>query len=366
MRTLISILILTTGLLNPMGKAQESKPKPLRLAIVGLVHGHVPGFIEGALSRPDMQLAAIFEPNRTLARQYAARYHVDSTLLYTDLDEMLRKVKPEAVATFTSTFDHRRVVETCSRFGVHVMMEKPLAVSMEHARAMEKAARKGHIQVLVNYETTWYPSNNAAYSMILNDHAIGDIRRIVVHDGHRGPKEIGCQPEFLEWLTDPVLNGGGALTDFGCYGADLMTWLMGGTRPVSVTAVTQHIKPAVYPKVDDEATIVLAYPRATGIIQASWNWPFDRKDMEVYGLTGLICTVRKDSLRVRFGENPEKQIAAPALALPEANPLSYLKAVVRGGLSPSGLSSLKINMVVTEILDAARLSARTGKTVSLK
>ena len=347
-----------------MTRAQESL-SPLRLAIVGLVHGHVPGFIEGALFRPDMKLVAVVEPDRKLAKQYAAKYHIDSALFHTDLDEMLRSVKPEVVATFTSTFDHRKVVETCSHYGVHVMMEKPLAVTMEHARAMEKAATKGHIQVLVNYETTWYPSNNAAYRLILNDHAIGDIRRIVVHDGHRGPKEIGCQPEFLEWLTDPVLNGGGALTDFGCYGADLMTWLMEGKKPVSVTAVTQHIKPTVYPKVEDEATIVLAYPKATGIIQASWNWPFDRKDMEIYGMTGVISTVRRDSLRVRFGENPEKQIAAPALAPPESDPLSYLAAVVRGKTPPSGLSSLKVNMIVTEILDAARQSAETGKTVKL-
>lgn len=366
MKKLIALVILTAGLLTPMAKTQEPQT-PLRLAIVGLVHGHVPGFIEGALSRRDMQLVAVVEADRDLAKQYASRYRLDPALMYTDLDEMLRKVKPEAVATFTSTFDHRKVVESCSRYGVHVMMEKPLAVSMEHARAMEKAAAKGHIQVLVNYETTWYPSNNVAYRMILNDHAIGDIRKIVVHDGHRGPKEIGCQPEFLKWLTDPVLNGGGALTDFGCYGADLMTWLMGGKKPASVTAVTQQIKPAVYPRVDDEATIVLTYPMATGIIQASWNWPFDRKDMEVYGQTGSICTVRRDSLRVRFSEkNPESVIAASPLAQPEADPLSYLKAVVRGSISPSGLSSLKTNMVVTEILDAARASARTGRTVKLR
>jgi predicted dehydrogenase len=365
MNRLVSVLLLTAALLTTMAKAQESK-SPLRLAIVGLVHGHVPGFIEGSLSQPDIRLVAIVEPNRPLARQYATRYHIDSTLLFTDLEDMLRKVNPEAVATFTSTFDHRKVVETCSRYGVHVMMEKPLAVSMEHAHAIERAATKGHIQVLVNYETTWYPSNHAAYRMITKDGAIGDIRKIVVHDGHRGPKEIGCQPEFLEWLTDPVLNGGGALTDFGCYGANLMTWLMGGKKPVSVTAVTQQIKPAVYPKVDDEATIVLAYPKATGIIQASWNWPFDRKDMEIYGLTGFVSTVKKDSLRVRLGQNPETVTAVAPLTAPETDPLSYLAAVVRGKTKPSGLSSLKVNMIVAEILDAARQSAQTGKRVRLK
>jgi predicted dehydrogenase len=357
-------LLFIAGLLTTMAHAQESAP-PLRLAIVGLVHGHVPGFIEGSLSRKDIQLVAVVEPDRGLARQYAKRYHIDSTLFYTDLEEMLRKVKPEAAATFTSTFDHRMVVETCARYGVHVMMEKPLAVSMEHGRAMERAAAKGHIQVLVNYETTWYPSNHAAFMMIRTNGAIGDIRRIVVHDGHRGPKEIGCQPEFLKWLTDPVLNGGGALTDFGCYGADLMTWLMEGKRPVSVTAVTQHIKPNVYPNVDDEATIVLTYPKATGIIMASWNWPFDRKDMEIYGVAGQIVTVRRDSLKVRLEQKGEATIPAAPLAPPECDPLTYLSAVVRGTTTPGGLSSLNVNMIVTEILDAARLSAKTGKTVKL-
>ena len=81
-------------------------------------------------------------------------------------------------------------------------------------------------------------------------------------------------PEFLDWLLDPVRNGGGALTDFGCYGANLMTWLMRGQRPRSVTALTQHLKTdPVYARVDDEATIVLDYPTAQAIIQASWNWP---------------------------------------------------------------------------------------------
>ncbi len=133
----------------------------------------------------------------------------------------------------------------------------------------------------------------------------------MVHDGHRGPKEIGVQPEFLAWLTDPAQNGAGALFDFGCYGANLMTWLMDDARPTTVTAVTQRIKPDVYPKVDDEATIILEYPGAQAIIQASWNWPFDRKDMEIYGRTGQVLTVAQDGLRVRLAGKPEETRQAP-------------------------------------------------------
>jgi predicted dehydrogenase len=244
------------------------------------------------------------------------------------------------------------------------MMEKPLAVSVEDARAIEKAAHEGKIQVLVNYETTWYGSNQAAYDLA-HKNALGEIRKVVVHDGHEGPKEIGVGPEFLTWLTDPKLNGAGALFDFGCYGADLMTWLMDGRRPDSVTAVTQQIKPDIYPRVDDEATIILKYPRAQAIVQASWNWPFSRKDMEVYGQKGYAITVGRDDLRVRLPEKEEKFTTAKPLAPPNQDSVSYLRAVVLSGLKPVGPSSLETNVIVTEILDAARQSAATGKTVLL-
>ena len=143
---------------------------------------------------------------------------------------MLQKTHPQAVLAYTNTYDHRRVVEICARHGIPVMMEKPMAVSAEDAHAIADAARKGNIQVLVNYETSWYRSNHAAYDMV-HDKSIGDIRKVVVHDGHQGPKEINVAPEFFAWLNDPKLNGAGALYDFGCYGADLMTWLMDGQRP---------------------------------------------------------------------------------------------------------------------------------------
>src|SRR6266403_1057238 len=239
--------------------ATERDEAPLRVVLAGLVHGHASGFFNQFQHRADLRVVGIAESDRQLTAQFAKRYGLEPSLFYSDLEEMLKATHPQAVLAYTNTYDHRRVVEICARYGVPVIMEKPLAVSFEDARAIEKAARAGKIQVLVNYETTWYRSNQAAYDLV-HENAIGEIRKIVVHDGHQGPKEINVGPEFLAWLTDPKLNGGGALFDFGCYGADLATWLMDGRRPDSVTAVTQQIKPDVYPRVDDEATIVLTYP----------------------------------------------------------------------------------------------------------
>jgi predicted dehydrogenase len=246
------------------------------------------------------------------------------------------------------------------------MMEKPLATNLKQARAIEAAAKKGGIQVIVNYETSWYPGTQAAYQIVHDEHQIGEIRKIVVRDGHRGPKEIGCSTNFLAWLTDPVLNGGGALNDFGCYGADLATWFFDGKRPVSVFAVTNQLKPDVYPKVEDDATVVLTYPKATVILQPSWNWPFDRKDMEIYGQTGYVLVPQPNLLRARTAETKEEESVTPAPPTgANADSLSYLAAVVRHEIKPTGLASLDVNITVVEILDAAHESARTGKAVAL-
>jgi predicted dehydrogenase len=339
---------------------------PLRVGIVGLVHGHVHGFLGASLHSPEIQIVGVAEPDPRLLSQAAARYGFDRSLLFADLEDMLVKARPQAVLVYTNTYDHRRVVEICARHGVHVMMEKPLAVSLDDALAIENAAHAGKIQVLVNYETSWYRSNHAAYDLV-HDGALGGVRKVVIHDGHNGPKEIGVEPEFLAWLTDPKLNGGGALFDFGCYGADLMTWLMDGQRPQTVTAVTQQIKPEIYSRVDDEATIILTYPRAQAIVQASWNWPFGRKDMEVYGETGYAITIQSNDIRVRRGgdNTHEEQLAAKAMPAPYDNSLSYLRAVILDGAKPDALSSLDTNITVTEILDAARRSAQLGRTIQL-
>jgi predicted dehydrogenase len=353
-------------LASPAFAQSPADSRPLRLGLVGLVHGHIGGFLRRSLTRTDIQLAGVSEPKQDVASRYVTSFKFDPKLMYSSHERLLDEAKPEAVAVFTDTYDHRAVVEACARRGIHVMMEKPLAVSVEHGNAIAAAARKGNIHVLVNYETTWYPSNKPVWDIVKQQNALGPIRKMVVHDGHQGPKEIGVQPEFLGWLTDPERNGAGALYDFGCYGADLITWLMDGRRPTSVTAVTQQIKPEIYSRVDDEATIVLTYPGMQGIIQASWNWPVNRKDMEIYGRDGYIITSGPAGMRIRLPKTKQEEVReAGPLAQPEDDPLTYLRAVVRGQVKPSGLGSLEINLIANEILDAARKSAKTGRTIQL-
>ncbi len=200
---------------------------------------------------------------------------MDDSLNFDDLRGMLGATKPEAASVMTSTFDHLMAVEACAPLGVHVMVEKPLAVSGEHARAMGGLAREHGIHLLTNYETSWYASVREAHRLTREGAWATPVRRAVFRHGHPGPVEIGCSEAFLDWLCDPEANGGGAIMDFGCYGANIMTWLMDGSRPESVMATTRSLKPETYPSVDDDATIVLTYPGAVGVVQASWAWTHD-------------------------------------------------------------------------------------------
>ncbi len=343
------------------------QPQPMRVAVVGLEHGHVEGFLSALPQHPDVQLVGIADADSNLIAKYQQKYHLDNSLFFKSEANMIEVRRPQWVLVYTSIAQHRPAIDIAAQYGVSVMVEKPLTISLDDAYHIRDVANQHQVQVLVNYETTWYASNRAAFDAV-RENKIGPIRRVVVHDGHQGPEEIGVPPEFLSWLTDPAQNGAGALYDFGCYGVDLMTWLMHGETPQTVTAVVNHDKPEKYRNVDDDATIILQYPHAQAVIMGSWNWPFSRKDMEVYGATGYVITVGPDHLRVRLEhESQEQSAAAPSLPPTEKDSLSYLAAVLAGKVKPKGdLSSLDTNITVMQILDAARQSARTGQTVHLR
>lgn len=333
---------------------------PLKVGVAGLKHDHVYGLMDN-YKKGRVIILGIAEEDAQLVLRYKKTYHLPDSLFYSSVSAMLEHIHPDAVLAYDPISEHLSVVEACAPKGVSVMVEKPLATTNEQADRIAELANKYHIHVLTNYETTWYASNQELYKMVHEQRAIGELRRMVARAGHQGPKEIGCSPDFLKWLTDPEKNGGGALVDFGCYGADLMTWLMDGQAPIAVTAITRNYKPAIYPRVDDDATILVEYPGATGLIQASWNWPYGLKDLEVFGQGGKLFAANGNSLEERVKDSTARVELKP---IPYPDNLSYLAAVLRGEIQPvNDPSSLEVNRVVVRILAAARQSAKEGKRV---
>jgi predicted dehydrogenase len=363
---MVRIIFLFLVLLSSTSFAQK---KPLRIGVAGLTHTHV-HWILGREKLGDVEIVGIAEPNRELAERYAKQHGFPMSIVYNTLEEMIAATKPQALTAFGTIYEHLKVVEVAAPKGIHVMVEKPLAVNMDHALKMSALAKKHNIHLLTNYETTWYPSNHKAYELLQNN-VVGELTQVVIRDGHRGPKRIGINSEFLDWLTDPVQNGGGAITDFGCYGANLTTWLQKGKKPLTVTAITQQLQRENNPKVDDEATIILTYEKSKATIQASWNWPIGRKDMEIYGSTGALYADNRNTLRLRLAEGydgfKEETQQLPERTAPYNDPFALLAGVINNEikLAPYDLSSLENNLIVVEILEAARESAKNGKTVKV-
>lgn len=340
----------------------QTKAQPLKVGVAGLNHDHAYGLMQ-QYQRGEVFVLGIAEPDKRLTQRYKEKYGLPDSIFYETIEAMLMHIKPDAVLAYNAIADHLSVVEACAPRGISVMVEKPLATTVKQAERMEVLAKQYHIKVLTNYETTWYDSNQQAYEMITNENAVGAIRKMIVHMGHQGPKEIGCSQDFLSWLTDPVKNGGGAVIDFGCYGANLMTWMMNGKAPISVSATLKQIKPSIYPKVDDDATIVLEYPDATGIVEASWNWPYGIKDMEIFGERSYLHALNSKTLQKR---DTATYYNVPVKPAAYTSNLVYLADVLKGKINPiNDLSSLENNMIVVRILEAAKQSAKEGRKIIL-
>lgn len=344
-----------------------SQTKKLKLGIDGLTHGHVVWVFKHK-DTTTFDLVGIAEPNRALAKRLSEKFGFSMDIVYPSLEEMLERTKPEAVAAFNATYNHLNTVKHCAPKGIHIMVEKPLAVNYKHAQEMAALAEKYKVHLITNYETTWYPSHQFVNTFLNEESKIGKPRRIIVNDGHAGPKEINVGDEFLEWLTDPKKNGGGAITDFGCYGANLITWLKLGELPEYVYATASTYKPETYAEVDDDATILLEYNDMIGVLQPSWNWPFSRKDIEVYGETGYVIAHNHADVSYKVDRRkPELQQELDDRTKPNNNAFEFFKAVVQGTivLDKNDLSGLDNNLKVVRILDAARESLATGKKVRI-
>lgn len=334
----------------------------LNVAVVGLSHDHA-HVIMNEYKQEKVHIIGIAETDRNLIDRYKKTYHLPESLFFNDIETMLKNIKPDAVLAYNPISEHLKVAEVCLPMKMPLMVEKPLAINTKQAQRMAKLSRENNTPLLTNYETTWYASNQAIKHMVESD-SFGEIKKMIAKDGHQGPREIGCSPEFLAWLTDPKKNGGGALMDFGCYGANLMTWLQEGKRPIAVTAVTRNLKPGMYLKVEDDAIIILEYENATGIIEASWDWPYSIKDFRVYGTDRSYHAVDGNTLLENSTHTESKPIELTENHYQDH--LSYLKAVLTGKVkAENDLSSLSNNLIVVEILEAARKSAKEGKRIEL-
>jgi len=355
----------------PGAKAAGAAPSPpetkTRIAIVGLDHDHVWGLLKYLEAEPHAELVAIAEPQPALVQEAKSRVP-GSVKFYSAYVPMLDEVKPDAVIVTTSNDRHLEILRECAKRHIHYSVEKPMATNAADAREMEKLAQQAGIKLMVNYWNAWVAPSHELFHRV-KDGQVGAVQKIIVQYGHAGPKEIGVSEYFADWLYDPVKNGGGAIMDFGCYGAEWALWLKG--RPKGVQAIAQKLKVSQHNKVDDDATILLEYPDATVIVEASWDWPHSMGQVQVFGPKGSLLATR-NTLFYRSAEDRGKSglegepVSLNALQGAMSNPVAYFVDCIRHDKTIEEPLSAQLNVQVLEILDAARESVHSGRAQELR
>ena len=343
----------------------------LRIGVLGLSHDHVWGNL-AAIAAADLgRVVAAAEP----APGPRARFVRDhgGTDLYAAYDALLDRRDLDAVLVFA---DNRGSAELGARAlgrGLPVMVEKPMAADLAGAESLLVAARKASLPLMVNWPSAWRPALRHGLELARGGR-VGEPVQLSHRGGHAGPREFGCSPEFSAWLYDPERNGGGVLIDYCGYGAVLARALLG--QPTAVTAVSARLRKPDLPA-EDAAVVVLRYPRALALLEASWNQIGAQPafGMIVYGDAGTLIVHQPRPLRDGqvVGPGRIELVSAEGSALIEPPPLppaerdgpTYFLTCLRTGRPVEGLCAPDVGRDVQEVLEAALRASATGREVAL-
>ncbi len=343
----------------------------LRVGVLGLSHDHVwPNL--AAIAGSDLgRLVAAADPDPRL-RERLERAHGDAQT-HATYDALLERTDLDAVFVFA---DNRTSAELGRRAlgrGLPVMIEKPMAADLAGADALLAAGRATGLPLMVNWPTAWRPALRHGLALVRSG-AVGEPMQLSHRGGHAGPREFGCSPQFCDWLYDPGRNGGGALVDYCGYGAILCRAVLG--RPVAITAVASRLRKEGL-AAEDNAVVVLRYPRALGLLEASWTQIGGEPAFAliVYGDRGTLLVhqpraVREGqkvgSGRVQLVSGDRSELVdPPALVADERDGPTYFLSRVAAGRPIDGLCAPEVGRDAQEVIAAALRSAATGREVTL-
>lgn len=319
----------------------------LRVGVAGLIHGHVWGLIDSWQKVEGARLVAVADATPLLDH---ARKKFDRS--YEDWREMLEKEDLDALVVTSDNVESAEIAVQALKKGVPCLVEKAMAAHAKDADRMLDAARESGKLLMINWPLAWSASIYELKKLIDAD-TVGPVFHMRYRNGHHGPREIGCDPYFVGWLYDEDRSGGGAIADFGCYGAVLARWMFG--VPDSVFAYRGNFTKD-YDVADDFAVILLKYPKATVVLEASWatRGTDGSGNPVVLGRDGTLAvhgnTIHQSGVRTAEHEAP---------GLPITSPAEYFLSCLRSGTEPQGILNAEIAADACRILDAAIESTRT-------
>lgn len=335
----------------------------LRVGVLGLSHDHVWSNVEALQGRSDVRLAGASEPREELRRKFSSTFEVDAE---PEHDSLLDSGRLDAVYIFSSNAEGAALAVAAAERGLHVLIEKPMAATLEQADAMMAAVRRNHVRLMINWPFAWWPQLQHALKLAAQG-AIGNLWQVKYRAAHAGPQELGCSPAFCDWLFDAQRNGGGALMDYCCYGAVLARALMG--VPSRVTALTgRFCKENI--TVEDNAFLAMMYPRGMATAEGSWTQigKLTSYTTALYGDAGTLLVEPRDGGRLFLAttDDPDgSEVEVPEPAAHLRNSAAHFVHGIQTGDAFQLLCQDRICRDTQEILEGGLRSVETGAEVSL-
>ncbi len=338
--------------------------KPIHVGVLGLTHDHIWGNLDELAACDLGELVAVADPNPELLEK--VRQETGCSQVFESYADMLKQVELDAVYVYADNATGADLAVMAANAGLHVMVEKPMASTLEGAVAMLAAARSAGTLLMVNWPFNWWPGLQKAMAMAQGGE-IGQLFSVRYRSAHAGPKELGCTPYFYEWLYDEELNGAGALMDYCCYGTALARYLLG--VPSRVMGMAGNLLKD-YVTVDDNAVIMMQWARAMAMSEASWTQigHLTSYVAVVYGSEGTIVVEPGRNGRVLLATREKEdgvELDVPASAPHLANASAYFLHCIANNLPIEGLCAAEVGRDAQEILEAGLISALSGEAVSL-
>ncbi len=338
--------------------------KKLRIGVMGMSHDHIWGNLKELNASPLGELVAAADPNAPLREKVQAEYGCPQ--VFASEEEMLDKVALDAVYVYGDNATGVELVEMAAAHGLHAMVEKPMAADLDGADRMLAAARSAGTLLMINWPFTWWPPLQKAMAMAQGGE-IGQLFSVKYRAAHCGPKELGCSPFFYNWLYDADLNGAGAYMDYCCYGAALARYLLG--QPSRVTATIAHLlKDSI--TLDDNAILVMQWPRAVAVSEASWTQigHLTSYVTAIYGSEGTLVIEPGAQARVLLATREHDAgvpVDVPPAPVEMENATVFFLSHIVQGKPIEGMCSAEVSRDAQEILEAGLISAGEGVAVSL-
>jgi predicted dehydrogenase len=228
---------------------------------------------------PDAQITAIFSRTAEHAERVARHWSIPQW--FTDVDELIAKADCEVVDICLPNFLHHRVAVAAARTGKHVIIEKPLCVTLEEADDMIAVCRE-HGRKLMYAEELCFAPKYERVRHLVKEGAVGDIYMLKQLEKHSGPHS--------DWFWNVDQSGGGVLMDMGCHAFGWFRWMLGGSPVVkSVWATMDTVRHKERTRGEDNTICVVEFEHGViGLAEDSWAKPGGMDDrIEVYGTKGV-------------------------------------------------------------------------------